>query len=80
MDLCLAQLVLYDVLMRLDQAFDPIPTPTVFFWQHSSDLSYMPAAALRVNAADMRWLAIPQRREPLTDPRQSVMLSRTPAG
>src|SRR5258707_320638 len=26
--------------MRLDQAFDPIPTPTVFFWQHRSDLVY----------------------------------------
>src|SRR2546425_7211386 len=39
--LCLAQFVLrYDALMRLDQAFDPIPTPTVFLWQHSSDLVY----------------------------------------
>jgi hypothetical protein len=24
--------------MWLDQAFDPIPTPTVFFWQHRSYL------------------------------------------
>jgi hypothetical protein len=26
--------------MRLNQAFDPIPTLTIFFWQYSSDLVY----------------------------------------
>jgi hypothetical protein len=37
--LCLAQFDLrHDALMRLDQAFDPIPTPTLLFWQHRSYL------------------------------------------
>ena len=38
-DLCLAQLVLRsDPFIRLDQAFDPVLTQTMFFRQHRSDL------------------------------------------